>query len=125
VLSDQDIYDANGRCRWLINERASFRSRRGYRVAVMVGDDGEQWPILFDTTAGPDGWARCLDCPPEHEEVGPLPDDVWLRLQHGPAKELHPSRPSVRCGRPTRAGVPCRRWTEHASGACYLHREVA
>jgi hypothetical protein len=44
-VSDQadtsDTYDTNGQYRWLVDDVTMFRARRGYRVAVMVNDDGE------------------------------------------------------------------------------------
>jgi hypothetical protein len=47
-------------------------------VVVGVDVDGSLVPFAWDRQEG--GWARCYDCPPEHEELGPLPDEVWRRL---------------------------------------------
>lgn len=44
-----------------------------------IGPDGN--PVVFIRDfSDVDEWARCCCCPPDHEQTGPLPDDVWLRL---------------------------------------------
>ena len=87
-----------------------------YVAATVVAPTGESNLILVRYDAlGTDATYRS-DCPSApHEQCGPLPAHWQARI----------TRALVRCGRPTKAGAPCRTPVTRAGAACGWHSTPA
>jgi hypothetical protein len=50
-----------------------------WALAVSVTGDGNLVVLFHDDEADAFDWARCWDCPPDHERLGQLPKEYALR----------------------------------------------
>lgn len=110
-----DPFEQYVRRDWMVLPSVEFEVGHGYRASEAVLPDGSVFFGLRDMTAAKNEWARCYECPPDHEELGPVPDDVWWRL--------HPTPTRVRCGADTRDGRPCGQIVAVPGDRCHWHRE--
>lgn len=86
----------------------------GYSVAVAIDVDGAEHLVLIeDVSIGNERVRYDAACTTViHEQHGPLPPRWQARVRYAP----------LRCGRPTRAGRPCRVEVTRPGGACGWHR---
>jgi hypothetical protein len=81
---------------------------RGFVGVVARDEDGGEVLLLMDQRQR-DGCLSCVPIP-EHEQVGPLP--LWITVR---------IFPMPRCGAPTRSGEPCRNLVDEDAHRCYHH----
>lgn len=90
-----------------------------YIAAVAVGADGEQRLVLAERGSVGDEAVRydptCSEA--THEQLGPLPLEYVRRLTIS-RRGSH----AHRCGRPTKAGTPCKIPVSDTGAACGFHR---
>jgi hypothetical protein len=89
----------------------------GYLLATIVAEDGSEHAILAEHQSIGDETVlydpQCAEA--THEQRGALPVEFVRRIAI--------SRRTQRCGRPTKAGPPCRCSVTHPGDACAHHSE--
>ncbi|ORA13575.1 hypothetical protein [Mycobacterium asiaticum] len=86
-----------------------------YLAAVCVTGAGDEVLWLVSRTALVEEHAQCGNPSQLHERLGRLPASVRERIWGD----------SLRCGRPTSAGQPCRQRVKEPGQACGLHTAKA
>lgn len=86
----------------------------GYSAAVALDAEGTEHLVLIEDAAVDDEHVRydaaCTTV--IHEQIGPLPTRWQARVRYAP----------IRCGRPTKAGYPCRVEVARPGSTCGWHR---
>jgi hypothetical protein len=105
------------------NDRSACLCGQGggeYVACVLVAADGSHDLVLVDWELIGDGQHTYNRTTPEaiHEQAGPLPLDIVRRL----AISSRGRRTIQRCGRPTKAGAPCRTPVARPGETCAWHR---
>lgn len=95
----------------------------GYVAAVAIAADGSQHLILGEVGCFGDERVRYdADCTGvEHEQLGQLPLEFVRRITVSQRK-FRCSPNTLRCGRPTKSGTPCRIAVMFEGEACAWHR---
>lgn len=95
-------------------------------ASVCVTEDGRADFVLIDATLLGDDRFRYDPTTPQapHEQLGQLPPEFLHRITIAQRGTLTSGR-IIHCGRPTKAGAPCRIPVPFCGDACHWHRTKA